>query len=105
MLTSIVLSPSAIGRTTTRNILVGILEGVEDGFWHHSRSVSTHCVVYSGISSSPGDGNIAARRSIVDNWDSMMSGGRVDSFFEAIVETKYAEVADIEETCIKLSAE
>lgn len=72
---------------------------MEVGFWHQSRSVSTHCVVDSGISSSPGAGNIAVRRSIVDNWDSMMCGGRMDILFEAIVQTNYAnaEVADIKD--------
>jgi hypothetical protein len=53
--------------------------------------------VDSGISSSPGDGNIAVRRSTVDNWDSMISGGRINGLVEAIVEVKYAEVADIED--------
>jgi hypothetical protein len=66
-LTRMVLSPSAIGRQTAREMLGGILLGIESGSSHQFRSFSTHCVVDSGISSSPGDGNIAVRRSIVDN--------------------------------------
>ena len=84
MLTWIVFSPSEIGRQTTRDILGGIPDGVEVGSRHQSRSFSTHRVVDSGISSSPGDGNIASRRSIVDNWASMTSAGRMDGFFDAI---------------------
>lgn len=97
ILTCIVLSPSAIGRQTVREILDGVLGGEEIGFSHQSRSLSTHCVVDSGISSSPGDGNIAIRRSIVDNWDSIMSAGKMDGSSKAMFFTVDVEVTDIEQ--------
>lgn len=67
MLTCIDFSPPAIGKQTARCSVEGIPEGTAEGFPHQLRSFSMHSLVDAGMSISPGDGNIAVRRSITDN--------------------------------------
>ena len=85
MLTWMVFSPSIMGRWTASSKLDGIPEGSIFGSWHQSRSFSMHWAVDAGISTSPGEGNMAVMRSIMDNCDSMISGDRIVGWFCAIL--------------------
>ena len=79
MFTWMVWSPDGMGSRTARSSRAGVSGVAEDGSSHQLRSRSMYSAVEAGISSSPGVGNIAVRRSMVDSWRDMISGGRMEA--------------------------